>query len=153
MTTKYLKPVKKINWEITSRIRIFSSINYKRTRFYFELNIPISYNFQYTDLFSNTPYFNLCISWDINGLELWKTWSTLIILIQFFNPICICLDEVDKSSFMKSFSNAYPFLNYYRTVLIDEDMKIPGKDYFYIDIHNFCQFNNNNLEYRYIYYQ
>jgi len=33
--------VKKINWKITLRIRTFSSINYNRTRYYFEPTIPI----------------------------------------------------------------------------------------------------------------
>ncbi|KAG4092398.1 hypothetical protein H8356DRAFT_1320867 [Neocallimastix lanati (nom. inval.)] len=67
-----------------------------------------------------------------------------------YNPICICLQEINYNSIMNSFSNSYPFLNHYRIVLRREDMKIPATGGFYIGIPNSCHFTNDNLQYLYI---
>ena len=61
LITKHL-PVKRIKWKITSRIRTFSNVNHNRTRYYSEPSIPISESLLYANPFSNTQYFNLCIS-------------------------------------------------------------------------------------------
>ena len=148
LITKHL-PVKRIKWKITSRIRTFSNVNHNRTRYYSEPSIPISESLLYANPFSNTKYFNLCISWNINGWNSEKR-DGLTNFNSIFNPICICLQEVGNSSFLNSFSNSYPFLNHYRTVLRRADKKIPGMRGLYIGVHSSCQFTNDDFEYRYI---
>ena len=79
-----------------------------------------------------------------------KNVTDLSIFNSIFNPICICLQEVGNSSFLNSFSNSYPFLNHYRTVLRRADKKIPGMRGLYIGVYSSCQFTNDDFEYRYI---
>ena len=87
LITKHL-PVKRIKWKITSRIRTFSNVNHNRTRYYSEPSIPISESLLYANPFSNTQYFNLCISWNINGWNSEKP-DGLTNFNSIFNPICI----------------------------------------------------------------
>jgi len=53
INTKHL-PFKRMVWKIASRIHRFNSINYNRTRFYFESGIPISDSLLDINPFSNT---------------------------------------------------------------------------------------------------
>jgi hypothetical protein len=108
MITSHL-PIRRINWIFTSKIRTFSVANRSINSFNSSPIMPIPEDILYTNLSSNGKFFNLCVSWNINGWNTDKR-DELTYFNNIFKPICVCLQEVGNSSFLNSCSNKYPFL-------------------------------------------
>jgi len=148
MITSHL-PIRRINWIFTSKIRTFSVANRSINSFNSSPIMPIPEDILYTNLSSNGKFFNLCVSWNINGWNTDKR-DELTYFNNIFKPICVCLQEVGNSSFLNSCSNKYPFLYHYKSLLRRADKNIPGMRGLYIGVHSSCQCSADPFEYRYI---
>ena len=143
LITSHLPIKNKVYWKIKSNIRSYSKTIRSSSL------TPISEDFLYTNPSSSAKFFNLCACWNING---WNTNKRdgLTYFNSIFRPICVCLQEVGNSSFLNSFSNQYPFLNHYKSVLRRADKKVPGMRGLYIGVHSSCQYSSDPFEYKYI---
>jgi len=59
----------------------------------------ISRNFYSCHLHSNSSFFNICSSWNINSWNSEKR-DGVMYLNSVFKPVCICLQETDNSKFL-----------------------------------------------------
>ena len=82
----------------------------------------------------STQFFNLCVSWNINGWNDEKR-DGIRYFNEIFKPICICLQEVGNSQYLNAHSNNYPFLCHYNTILRKADPNIPGMRGLRISVH------------------
>jgi hypothetical protein len=83
MITKHLSVKKKKNQKINPKICIFNSINYNSSGHYSKRTIPISVSPLSANPFSNTHYFNLCISRNINDWNSEKCDGLTFFLLNF----------------------------------------------------------------------
>eukprot|EP00833_Pecoramyces_ruminatium_P010910 jgi/Orpsp1_1/1184942/evm.model.c7180000091668.1 len=153
LLTKSL-PINKIDWIKTNKIRTFSSSKKLRKnslKYFNSFRIKtLSSDFIYNSIYSSSSlFFNLCVSWNING---WNTEKRdgIKYFNDIFKPICICLQEVGNSKFLNNFTSSYPFLSQYNTLLRKADSNIPGMRGLYIGVHSSCSFYPDPFEFKYI---
>jgi len=107
-------------------------------------------DFLYSSIYSpSTQFFNLCVSWNINGWNDEKR-DGIRYFNEIFKPICICLQEVGNSQYLNVHSNNYPFLCHYNTILRKTNPNIPGMRGLSISVHRSCSFSPDPFEYKYI---
>ena len=89
-----------------------------------ELN-PMAKDFFSSHLNSNSSFFNLCVSWNINGWNTEKR-DSILYLNSIFKPICICicLQETGKSKYLPKDVSS-PLIPYYNSVFLRANPKIP----------------------------
>ena len=98
---------------------------------------------------TSLDFFNFCVNWNINGWNIEKK-DGLLYFIDFFKPICICLQEIGNSQFLNEHSSKSPFLNHYRSLIRKADLNIPGMRGLYIGIHSSFSFLPDPFEFKYI---
>jgi len=107
-------------------------------------------DFLYSSIYSSsTQFFNLCVSWNINGWNDEKR-DGIRYFNEIFKPICICLQEVGNSQYLNVHSNNYPFLCHYNTILRKADPNKSGMRGLSICVHFSYSFSPNPFEYKYI---
>jgi len=107
-------------------------------------------DFLYSNIYSpSTQFFNLCVSWNINGWNDEKR-DGIRYFNEIFKPICICLQEVGNSQYLNVHSNNYPFLCHYNTILRKADPNKSGMRGLSICVHFSYSFSPNPFEYKYI---
>jgi len=90
-------PIYKINWIQTNIIRTFSEVKKFNNKFSSFGTKSIVKDFLYNSIYSpSTQFFNLCVSWNINGWSDEKR-DGIRYFNEIFKPICICLQEVGNS--------------------------------------------------------
>ena len=100
-------------------------------------------DFLYSSIYSrSTQFFNLCVSWSINGWNAEKRDGARY-FNEIFKPICICLQEVGNSQYLNVLSNNYSFLCHYNTILRKADPNIPGMRGLSISVHRSCSFSHD----------
>jgi len=110
-------PINKINWIQTDKIRTFSEVKKFNNKFSSFETKSMAKDFLYSNIYSpSTQFFNLCVSWNINGWNDEKR-DGIRYFNEIFKPICICLQEVGNSQYLNVHSNNYPFLCHYNTIL------------------------------------
>ena len=91
-------------------------------------NIDVELNLMAKDFFSsylnsNSSFFNLCVSWNINGWNTEKR-DSILYLNSIFKPIYICLQETGKSKFLPKDVSS-PLIPYYNSVFLRANLKTP----------------------------
>jgi len=87
----------KISWTLCNKIKNNNNPR-KSKNIDIELN-PMAKDFFSSHLNSNSSFFNLCVSWNINGWNTEKR-DSILYLNNIFKPICICLQETGKSKYL-----------------------------------------------------
>ena len=142
-----LPNISKISWKFIDKLR--SNRFYNKSRSLKTALGPISKDFFSSHLKSNNPFFNLCVSWNINGWNSDKK-DGVIYFSSVFKPVCICLQEIGNSQFLCGNKLASPQLLNYKPVYRRANPKVPGMRGLYIGIHNSCPFSPDPLLYSYI---
>jgi len=144
------QPICKINWIKTNKIQTFSYVKNNYNKFSsFETKSMVKY-FLYSNIYSpSTQFFNLYISWNINGWNAEKR-DGIRYFNEIFKLISICLKEVGNSQYLNTLSNNYPFLCHYNKILRKTDPYIPGMRGLSISIHCSRSFSSDLFEYKYI---
>jgi len=107
----------------------------------------ISRDFYSCHLYSSSSFFNLCSSWNINGLNSEKK-DGVMYLSSVFKPVCICLQETSNSKFLSNGNS--PSIFDYESVFLRANFKIPGMRGLYIGVHNSWSYTTENAIYNYI---
>ena len=137
----------KISWKFIEKLRC--NRQYKKSRSVKASVGPISQDFFSSHLKPNAPFFNLCITWNING---WNTEKKdgVMYFLSIFKPVCICLQEIGNSQFLCGNKLASPQLPNYSPVYRRANPKVPGMRGLYIGVHKSCSFSPEPLLYKYI---
>ena len=102
----------KITWTLCNKLKQMNKSR-KSNNIDVELN-PMAKDFFSSHLNSNSSFFNLCVSWNINGWNTEKR-DSILYLNSIFKPICICLQETGKSKYLPKDVSS-PLIPYYNSV-------------------------------------
>ena len=112
-----------------------------------ELN-PMAKDFLSSHLNSNSSFFNLCISWNINGWNTEKR-DSILFLNSIFKPVCICLQETGKSKYLPKDVSS-PLIPNYNSVFLRANPKTPCMRGLFIGVYSSCSFFQETFLYKYI---
>jgi exonuclease III len=136
----------KITWTLCNKLKQMNKSR-KSNNIEVELN-PMAKDFFSSHLNSNSSFFNLCVSWNINGWNTEKR-DSILYLNSIFKPICICLQETGKSKYLPKDVSS-PLIPYYNSVFLRANPKIPGMRGLFIGVHSSCSFFQEPFLYKYI---
>jgi len=136
----------KITWTLCNKLKQMNKSR-KSNNIDVELN-PMAKDFFSSHLNSNSSFFNLCVSWNINGWNTEKR-DSILYLNSIFKPICICLQETGKSKYLPKDVSS-PLIPYYNSVFLRANPKIPGMRGLFIGVHSSCSFFQEPFLYKYI---
>ena len=147
--TSYL-PVERINFKVIDNShKPSSSCKINRKKYSSYDTISLASEFTFTNHRTNSQFFNLCVSWNINGWNLEKH-DGMTYFNHLFRPICICLQEVGDSQFLNNSSPNNSLLRDYNSLLRKADPSNPGMRGLFIGVHSSCSFLPDPFEYKYI---